>query len=46
MTISPEAVRELAMTFRQALLLMVDGLERLLDINPRTSELRKDAKNG
>ena len=46
MVITPEALRECGMTIRQALLLMVDALERLLDINPRTAELRKDAKNG
>ena len=29
------------MTFREALLLILDGLERRLDLQPRTSELRK-----
>lgn len=33
------------LTFRQALLLIVDAIERELGINPRTAELRKDAKN-
>ena len=45
MTITPESLRECGMIFRQALLLMVDALERLLDINPRTAELRKESKN-
>ena len=30
---------------RQACLLIVDAIERVLDIRPRTSELRKDKKN-
>ena len=30
---------------RQACLLIVDAIERALDIRPRTSELRKDKKN-
>lgn len=30
--------------FRQALLLIVDAIERELKISPRTSELRKEAK--
>jgi len=29
---------------RQALLMMVDAIERMIDIQPRTSELRKEAK--
>lgn len=32
------------MTLRQALLLIVDAIERELKISPRTAELRKDAK--
>lgn len=46
MVIDPHALREMLLTFRQALLLMVDGIERFLEINPRTSELRKEAKDG
>jgi len=33
--------RELALAVRQALLMMVDALERWLDISPTTSEARK-----
>lgn len=29
---------------RQALLMIVDAIERMLDIAPRTSELRREAK--
>ena len=36
--------RELMMKTREALLLIVDALERALDISPRTSELRKQSK--
>ena len=37
--------RELALAVRQALLMLVDALERLLNMEPRTAELRK-AKRG
>lgn len=33
--------RDLLIALRQAILMFVDALERYLDINPRTSELRK-----
>lgn len=29
------------MMIRQALLMMIDAIERMLDIEPRTAELRK-----
>lgn len=32
------------LAIRQALLMMIDAIERELDIRPRTSELRKAAK--
>jgi len=32
------------LTVRQALLLIVDGIERFLDIEPRTAELRKELR--
>jgi len=32
---------QLMLTVRQALLMMVDGIERWLEISPRTAELRK-----
>jgi hypothetical protein len=35
---------ELWGVFRQALLMLVDALERRLGISPRTSELRKAAR--
>jgi hypothetical protein len=34
------------LTVRQALLLFVDAIETLLEISPRTSELRKQARRG
>jgi hypothetical protein len=37
--------REFLMARRQALLLELDALERILCISPRVSELRKEAKN-
>jgi hypothetical protein len=37
--------REFWMAVRQALLMMLDALERKLDINPRTAELRHAAKS-
>ncbi len=36
--------RKFALAVRQALLMMVDAIEELLDIHPRTSVLRKLAK--
>lgn len=33
--------RDLLIALRQAILMFVDALERYLDINPRTAELRK-----
>jgi len=35
---------EFWLILRQALLLMVDAIERKFDIRPRTCELRKDQK--
>ena len=40
----PGDVRALWVTIRQALLLLVDGIERFLDIRPRTAELRRAEK--
>jgi hypothetical protein len=42
----PERQRKFALAIRQALLMIVDAIEELLDIRPRTSELRRFAKNG
>jgi hypothetical protein len=36
--------RDYLLQVRQALLLQLDAIERLLCISPRTSELRKQAK--
>ena len=36
--------REFWLAVRQSLLLMVDAVERFLNISPRTSELRRQAK--
>lgn len=36
--------REFWILIRQAILLMVDAIERRLDIHPRTAELRKEAR--
>jgi len=36
--------REFWLQFRQALLMVVDAIERALGLEPRTSELRKEAK--
>jgi hypothetical protein len=36
--------REFWMSFRQALLMFLDALERELKIEPRTAELRKAAR--
>ena len=35
---------QLMRNYRQALLLLVDGIERFLDIRPRTAELRRAEK--
>ena len=39
-----DAIREYLMTERQALLLRLETVERLLSISPRVSEIRKAAK--
>jgi len=36
--------RNFWMAFRQALLMLLDALERELEISPRTAELRKSSK--
>ena len=36
--------KEFWLAFRQAILFLLDALERELSISPRTAELRKDAK--
>jgi hypothetical protein len=36
--------REFWLAVRQALLMVLDALERMLDISPRTAELRHDKK--
>lgn len=36
--------REFWIAFRQAMLMLLDALERELQISPRTAELRRDAK--
>jgi hypothetical protein len=36
--------REYMMLMRQALLMQLDAIEKLLGISPRTSELRKEAR--
>jgi hypothetical protein len=36
--------RDFLMSQRQALLMQLDSIERLLDISPRTAELRKERK--
>lgn len=36
--------RDFLMTRRQAILLELESIEKLLDISPRTAELRKAAK--
>jgi hypothetical protein len=38
--------RALLLAFRQALLMMVDAIERKLEIKPRTSEIKRIAKRG
>jgi predicted ATP-grasp superfamily ATP-dependent carboligase len=42
----PELIltREYMMLMRQALLMQLDAIEKLLGISPRTSELRKEAR--
>jgi hypothetical protein len=37
--------REFWMLIRQALLMVVDAIERRLEISPRTSELKRQLKN-
>jgi hypothetical protein len=37
--------KELWMGLRQALLMMIDSIERFLHITPRTAELRKEEKS-
>ena len=39
-----ERTRRLWMTIRQAFLLIVDGIERYLELVPRTADLRKEQK--
>jgi len=39
--ISKLADRDLLIALRQAILMFVDAIERYLDINPRTADLRK-----
>ena len=39
-----DITRDYLMTVRQALLLELEAVEKLLDITPRTSEIRKAAK--
>lgn len=36
--------REYLVLLRQSLLMQLDALERLMEISPRTAELRKEAK--
>jgi len=38
------ADRHFWLQVRQALLMIVDAIERLFELEPRTSELRKEAK--
>ena len=48
MTLPPPDIvmeREYLMMWRQSLLLQLDAVEKMLDIHPRTSEIRKQAKN-
>lgn len=46
MLVAPEIIltREYLMMVRQALLMQLDAIERLLNVSPRTAELRKEAK--
>jgi hypothetical protein len=39
-----QLTREYLMREREAYLAMVDNIERILEIEPRTSELRKEAR--
>jgi hypothetical protein len=41
LTTLPMDNREFWTVMRQALLLMIDAIERMLEIEPRTAELRK-----
>jgi len=45
-TTEPVANPTFWLTVRQALLLLVDAIETLLEISPRTSELRRLARRG
>ena len=48
MTLPPleiQITREQYMMQRQALLMYIDAIEKILDIHPRTSELRKQARD-
>ena len=40
-----ETIRIFLMTIRKAFLLIVDAIERLFDIEPKTAELRKSKKD-
>lgn len=40
----PEHEREFWRQQRQALLMQIDAIERLLELNPRTAELRKERR--
>lgn len=44
--IAPDIIltREYMMLMRQALLMQLDAIEKLLGVSPRTSELRKEAR--
>jgi len=37
--------RDLWLAIRQALLMVVDAIERELDLNPRTAQLRRETKH-
>ena len=41
---TPEQQRAFWMTIRQALLLVIDAIERWLDISPTTATIRAEAK--
>lgn len=43
-TIEVSLTREYMLILRDGLLKQVDAIERMLAINPRTAELRRDAK--
>ena len=44
-TLEIAVTRDYLMAERQALLLRLEAIEKLLDITPRTSEIRKAAKD-